>query len=471
MKRFILLLALGLSLSLLLIECGEKNPLPTGPKDVGSSLSAGDTVFTRLKPDWPLDNRVLQDPRDIVINRDGYIFVAEAGANRVTVFNKSGTVIESEDAFGNKHFDELANIPTYPNQSGIVKPVGVAIDSRMNLFIVDSSNTVYVWNQFINNVGVDSVATGFVLADTSNGQTITVSADDYWRSNYRQYTIQRSIWSADPARIDSVTKPRMFFTTQLPEMLQENYGSQPQASSFSAVATYEPQNLLSPDREGSIYLTDASFYSRIIRVDYRKYRLVKLGTGNTFWLYRGKYRSIVAVKGHGAGTVNDPTGVFFGYYQQDPTLYFSQTGENYGAHKISLSTGDFDLAESADMMQLGRLVGVQDISADANGNIFVTNTANNVIEEFNPNGKFLRYVAATEVIVDTVLSDTTVVNDSTYVTTTDTSYVEYIPNILNDPKSVAESDGVVYIADTGNNRIVRYKLSTDVQINLGEQQY
>jgi len=455
----------------LLVQCGEKRPMPTGPRDVGSNLSTGDTVYTRIKPDWPAENQSLQDPRDIAINRDGYIFVAETGANRVTVFNKSGKVIESEDAFGNKNFDELANIQTYPNNASIVHPVGVAMDARMNLFIVDSSNTVYVWNQFINNVGVDSVATGFVLADTSNGQTITVSADQYWRSGYGNYVIQRPIWSADQAKIDSVTRPRMFFTTQLPEMVRENYGSAPEVSRFNAVAAYEPQNILSPDRDGSIYLTDASFYSRIIRVDYRKYRLVKLGTGNTFWLFRGRFRSVVAVSGLGAGTVNDPTSVAFGYFEQDPKLYFSQTGENFEAHKISLSTGDFDLAQSADMMQLGRLQNVQDITADDAGHMFVTNTANNVIEEFNPDGKFLRYVATSELIVDTTWYDTTYVNGSQEITQVDTSVVRYIPDVLKTPQSVAVSDGVVYIADTGNNRIVRYKLSTDVDINLGQPQY
>lgn len=445
--------------------------MPTGPRDVGSNLSAGDTVYTRIKPDWPEDNRMLQDPRDITINRDGYIFVAEAGANRVTVFNKSGKVIESEDAFGNKNFDELANIQTYPDHNDLVQPIGVAIDARMNLFIVDSSNTVYVWNQFINNVGVDSVATGFILADTSNGQTITVSAEQYWRSGYSNYVIQQPIWSAEQAKIDSVTQPRMFFTTQLPEMLRENYGSAPEVSRFNAVASYEPQNILAPDRDGSIYLTDASFYSRIIRVDYRKYRLVKLGTGNTFWLYRGRFRSIVAVSGLGAGTVNDPTSVAFGFFEQDPKLYFSQTGENFEAHKISLSTGDFDLAQSADMMQLGRLQDVQDITADAAGHMFVTNTANNMIEEFNPDGKFLRYVATTELIVDTTWYDTTYVDGSQEITQVDTSVVRHVADVLNTPKSVAVSDGVVYIADTGNNRIVRYKLSTDVDINLGQPQY
>jgi len=446
--------------------------MPTGPRDVGSTLSTGDTVYTRIKPDWPEDNRMLQNPRDITINRDGYIFVAEAGANQVTVFNKSGKVIEFEDAFGNKNFNELANIQTYPDHNGIVQPIGVAIDARMNLFIVDSSNTVYVWNQYINNVGVDSVATGFILADTSNnGQTITVSADDYWRSGYSNYVIQQPIWSANSDSIESVMKPRMFFTTQLPEMLRDNYGSAPEVSRFNAVASYEPQNILAPARDGSIYLTDASFYSRIIRVDYRKYRLVKLGTGNTFWLYRGRFRSIVAVSGLGAGTVNDPTSVAFGYFEQDPKLYFSQTGENFEAHKISLSTGDFDLAQSADMMQLGRLQDVQDITADDAGHMFVTNTANNVIEEFNPDGKFLRYVATSELVVDTTWYDTTYVNGSQNITRVDTSVVRHIADVLNTPKSVAVSDGVVYIADTGNHRIVRYKLSTDVDINLGQPQY
>lgn len=455
-----------LGVFLLLFKCGEKRPLPTGPVDTGPSLAAGDTVYTRVKPDWPVGGTELAYPSDILVNRDGYVFVADRDNNRVLVFNKSGTIIESSDAFGNTGFGNLRQIPDYDEPEQTISPTGIAADARMNIFIVDSSNHVYVWNQYINNVGIDSVATGFTLEDEETGETRTISAEEYWRSNPGEENIVGVTWSATRSRIDSLMKPRMFFTASMPEMLRENYGKSPEASLFNSVAAWRPDNLSNPEREGSIYLTDVSFYNRIIRVDYRKYRLVLLSTGQRLWLHRGKFHSFTATRGTGAGTVNNPTGVYFNYFEQDPKLYFSQIGENFEAHRISLTTGQFDLSETSDMMELGRLIGVRDITSDEEGHIFVANTGRNVIEEFNPRGKFVRYVGTREVIVDTTLTDTVITAGDTSYVPYDTTYAEQVPDVLNNPDAVAASDGVIYVADAGNRRIIRFKLSTDVRIDI-----
>lgn len=467
MRRFRLIITCGiLGLAFFLSQCGEKRPLPTGPVDTGQNVAAGDTMYTRVNPDWPADEYSLNDPQDIFVNRDGYIFVADKGNSRVLVMNKSGNVIDSSDNFGNKNFDDITDISSYTNSGAVIQPTGISADTRMNIFIVDSTNTVYVWNQYINNIGVESVASEFVMGSD------TISADQYWRSYSPGDEIQEIVWSEEPARIDSILKPRMFFTTTMPRMISSNYGSSPESSRFNAVAAWQPSNIANPEREGSLYLADASFYNRIIRVDYRRYRLVRLSTGQTIWLHRGKFHSFAVNKGSGQGTVMFPTGLYFNYFEQDPKLYYSQTDDNFGAHRVSLSSSEFDLPENSDIGEIGRFKNAQDITSDENGHIYVANTFENYVEEFSPNGNFLRYIGTQEIRDTTTVVDT-VINapgDTTF-TESDSIFIRYEPNVFTSPEAVAVSEGEVYIVDNagGTGRIIRYKLSTDVDINYGER--
>jgi len=462
---------------ILITGCGVKRPLPTGPVDAGTTVAAGDTFFTQVKPDWPVGT-TFNKPRDIYVNRDGYIFIADYDNSRITVFNKSGKYIESADDFGNKHFEDLTEIPSYLQPGDNVQPTGISMDARMNIFIVDSTNTVYVWNQFLNNVGIDSVVSQYKLINVNNGTQRTVSAEEYWRTASPVDSIASATWTANPAVIDSVLKPRMFFTSSIPSMVSRgNYGAAPEQSRFNAVAAWQPNNPLSPERVGSIYLTDASYYQRIIRVDYRKYRQVKLSTGPTYWIYRGRYNSIVALNGSGEGFVQKPTGLFFNYYNQDPKIYFSQTGGGFGAHRISLTllqepdNNGFDLNDNSDIVEYKHFNNARDISSDADGNIYVTNSGNKVVEEYNANGTFLRYLGTEEQRVTATLTDTTInaPGDTTFATR-DTVYTVQVPNVFQHPSAVAYGNGVVYVADDVANKVYRFQLSTDVDVNLGQQQ-
>ena len=82
-----------------------------------------------------------------------------------------------------------------------------------------------------------------------------------------------------------------------------------------------------------------------------------------------------------------------------------------------------------------QLSAPEDITLDNNSNIFIVDAGNDSLYKFNSSGKKLKEsFGGTGVSV----------------------------NHLNHPKGVAFFNKVLYIADTGNNRIVRYKLSTDL---------
>ncbi len=78
----------------------------------------------------------------------------------------------------------------------------------------------------------------------------------------------------------------------------------------------------------------------------------------------------------------------------------------------------------------------EDITTDPNKNIFIVDAGKDSLYKFNSSGKLLK-----ESFGGNATSQ----------------------NNLSGPKGVAFFNRVLYIADTGNNRIVRYKLSTDLQ--------
>jgi hypothetical protein len=89
---------------------------------------------------------------------------------------------------------------------------------------------------------------------------------------------------------------------------------------------------------------------------------------------------------------------------------------------------------SADIVRLQ--IGVpEDVTIDNNRNIFVVDSERDSLYKYNSSGRLMGESFGGEGLGD---------------------------NQLNSPKGVAFFNKVLYIADTGNNRIVRYKLSTDL---------
>jgi DNA-binding beta-propeller fold protein YncE len=74
-----------------------------------------------------------------LVSRDGFVYVADTGNDRVLVLSKAGTVVGG-------CFDSLS----------LHAPCGVDLDSKLTLFIVNGTNTVYHWIPLYNLYGVFS---------------------------------------------------------------------------------------------------------------------------------------------------------------------------------------------------------------------------------------------------------------------------------------------------------------------------
>jgi len=156
----------------LLMACGVKLDLPTEANEDDQSFDAGKTKYIRIHPDWSSEAGYdFVEPWDLIVGLDGYIMIANRGDASIDVLNSSGEELLIDD-FGNDFtaLQELRDKDDLP-----INPIAIAQDELLNVIIADSSNRLFVWNQYVNNVGIDSVAARVMFADSISG--------DFWVSD------------------------------------------------------------------------------------------------------------------------------------------------------------------------------------------------------------------------------------------------------------------------------------------------
>ncbi|TKJ42442.1 hypothetical protein CEE37_01810 [candidate division LCP-89 bacterium B3_LCP] len=401
--------------------CGTKMELPSSPASV--SFGSGDTTYIHLAPDWTINNGIpLNEPCDIVVGPDGYVFVVDRGNERIAVFDRVGNSIETGWTDDLADLDGLEGI----GSGDVIEAIGQ--DEKLNLFMVAGGPTVWYWNQYINEVGVESVLDYFVVLDTLELDTTNASFTEFVELETQtpdRYVIIDFIFSYDPDRIDSVYAPKVFY--QDPNGL----------SKYRGVAG-------GPDE--TVYITDLT--DRVSRLTLNYHNMVMLNNGFVAYTYYGDFERDIAVHGTGMGTTIDPAGIYVQVQGGQHYIYFSQTEPNFMVQKIrEEGVGNFFSAFSAntDIMELERFSRPMDIWVAeqylGSNWVFVADTDSNRVQVFNPVGDFLMYAGGRKTsIADPEIFDELVL-----------------------PEGVAHFEGTLYVADTGNNRIVRYALSTDVE--------
>ena len=429
---------------LFVINC-EYTPISMPNSNDSTKLfSTGEIKYIAMNPSW--DN--FSKPLDIFISIDDYIFIADSGKNQITVLNKTGDII-LKDQSGND-FSALSNLNN-------ISPIGLCVDSKLNVFFVDRSNTVYVWNQFINNCsnneGNDSIAVAITYRnpETSDEIRITNFLDSY-ALDYTGYIIVNVEYEYNQAKMDSILGVHVFY---------KDYDKT--SSEFVSIAA-------SPLGSDNFYITD-NYHQNIQNISFARSSYIKLADGTTLWQHQGYLNGLVATAGTGAGTINDPKGICT---DDGGNIYYTQTGVNFGLHKISKSSdislewnSAFTLGKNP-IMDLNRFNAPCDVAVDNNGNIFVLNSGDNEVQEFDNNGNFVRKAGLREAQFEITVIDTITTESGIEYIPRDTIITEYYNDILNKPKGIFVDDGVIYIVDTGNKNIKRFKLSSDLDIEIPE---
>ena len=410
------------------ISCVDRFVIPS---NINSSdpvnFGAGDTTFLQIKPLWDIGYGIDQ-PTEISIAQDGRIFIADKGRNSILVIDQNG-----ETPMG---FEQLLDLTD--NSGSSISPIDVDIDKKMNVFFIDGSQKIFVWNQFWNQAGINRVSTSGTFKHSLTDVDTTVDAGtEIWMAllNDQAWELINAELENDNLLIDSLLQPHIFYdgSSSVNKYLDTYYDSD--SSLFSALTS-------SGNDENKIFVTDnfggINNQYRILQIDFKKSLLLELSSGDSVWSFIGHYGSTIKGFGTGAGTVNEPLSLDVDY---QGNLYYTQTGDYFPVHKISPNlSGDFAIYTSGfqpevdDIMNSDMFNFPTDVAIDNNMNTYVVDQMNRDVTVFTSGGGFFKKAGY---------------ND------TDNSL-----SMLNEPVAAAvDQRGVLYVCDKGDGAIYRFKLS------------
>ena len=189
---------------MLVISCVDRFRIPNDINQKGSgNFGAGDTSFLQLNPVWNSAHGLSQ-PVEISIAQDGRVYVADAGVNSILVFDQNGNSPTG--------FDALKGL--VDSETNGITPIDVDIDKKMNVFFIDGSQRVFLWNQNWNDVGISKVSvSGSFLHTETDVVVIDTVGSATWLSylNNPEYELIDPEFSNDQSLIDSLLLPHLFF--------------------------------------------------------------------------------------------------------------------------------------------------------------------------------------------------------------------------------------------------------------------
>ena len=415
-------------------SCIERFEIPKIINSESSELfGAGDTTYLQLKPIWD-ETYGLEDPSEISISPDGRIFVSDRMGNSIHVFNQDGSRAEG--------FEFLGNLTNQNGES--LYPIDVDIDGKMNIFFIDGSEMIYVWNQYWNEVGISKVSSSILFSHVETDVDTMVDFDsDVWYSmlNSDDWQIKEVYFMNDQNLIQDLLKPHVFYDGKENINLFNDAFYQPDSSRFKGITSNSNQdNIFVVDDFGGL-----NNQHRIIQIDFKRRLLIELNSNDTVWVYKGEFGSSIKGFGTGSGTVNKPSSLDIDY---QGNLYYTQKGEFFPVHMIIPNySGDFATFNSGfepgvnDIMDASQYGEVVDISVDNDKNVYIVDVEQKEVIIFNSKGNFFKNIQYT------------VGGDSSF--------------IMNAPVAITVDDrGILYVCDEADKSIYRFKLSNNLDEDI-----
>jgi DNA-binding beta-propeller fold protein YncE len=430
--------------------CLEKMPLPSDI-NVNTEFVAGDTTYLLVNPIWD-DTYGFITPIEISIAPDGHVFVADSAAKSIFVLDQSGNMFNGYSSLMN--MNDIADT--------IIYPIDIDIDQKMNVFFINGSNRIYRWNQYWNKIGIESYASFATFLNPSTGDTIRRSNNAIqWFEliNHPDYIMIEVEWSNNQSIIDSISLPHVFFEGSWSRNVFADLYYESEKNLFSGIST-------TLGNDNFMFAQD-HFHNRIIKILMERSQYIKLVNGEKIWVHSGTFEQTVVSEGTGAGTVNAPLGIDIDYAGN---LYYSQGGEFFSIHKVKpVVTGAYTVYQSAfqegtnEIMDLFRFTSPADVAVDLNQNIYVANTEDQEIQVFDYNGKFFRKAGVDEITIDTTMY----VEHGSQMVEIDTFIVKELKGFITSPQAITvDKRGVIYICDTPSSRVLRYRLSNQLDEDL-----
>jgi len=398
-------------------------------------FGAGDTTYLLLNPIWTKDYGIT-DPTEISIAQDGRIFIADSSAHSIVVLDQDGN-----------QPDGFLKLRSLVDRDGLnISPIDVDVDQKMNVFFIDGSQKIFIWNQYWNSVGITKVSTSgtFIHAQTGTLRD-EIAGTENWLSllNDSEWELESTIFTDEQTVIDSILSPHLFYDG---EMLKNQYLDpyyKSDSSRFTGIST--------PHDQGNMIFVSDSYGGtidqfRLLQINFQRSRLLELSTGELVWAFTGVFGATIKGYGTGAGTVNQPLSIDLDY---QGNLYYTQAGDFFPVHMIIPNfSGDFAIyssgfqPEANDIMDASLYGSALDIAIDENKNVYVVDGVDSDVIVFDASGKYFKE-AGYEI----------------------KNNLER--QIMSKPVAVGvDKRGVVYVCDRGDKSVYRFKLSNSLDEDL-----
>jgi len=449
-----------LFISLLFISCIDKNEpsITSFIDEAGVDLEEkkgeiGDTLFVLQTPIWepnpgaPLFDKPFSKPRDVYVGREPFIYVADTGNDRIIMLDTFGNIL---------WFLE-----------GIPHPVDMVQDPRLNLYIVNETSMIFVVDLFKVNHEPTTSDIDTIFGSEQKNHDCELRPPDCWEfvgisvykndqgddelylasTGPRERNRMIHQFSLDTSRTDPYKGPLPlvpgglgFFGVTEPTGITEVRGrsvdfvfTQKGANSFKV-------QWITSGGETSAFgaFLDPRLGFDIFQTNFREPEDVTVDEFLNIYVVDAAADSMYKYSSNGAllqtlGPVNDA--------QKELTLTSAILENTY----VDSLEGRPLLQNSIDLFK-------------------VSNSDTTLLLSDNGRGFFEGWAGTGTIDYETGLMSITF-NDSMRSVTSAGVKMSILYSIkgLNNPQGISVFDKIVYIADTGNNRVLRYKLSTDIE--------
>ncbi|MBZ5677067.1 MAG: hypothetical protein LAP61_22720 [Acidobacteriia bacterium] len=364
-------------------------------------------------------------PLGVAIDSTGNLLIADYTNGRIRKVTASTGVITTLAGTGDGGYSGDGGLAT---SAGLVQPVGVTLDSSANLFIAEMGSVCCIAKSRIREV---SGSTSVITTVAGNGTT-GYSGDGGPATSADIYPLGVAVDSSGNLYIASDNRIRKVSNGVITTVAGNGtFGYSGDGGLATSASLYGPLGV-AVDSSGDIYIAD-HYNHRIRRVE--------ASTG-----------VITTVAGNGTQGYSGDGGPATSASLNDPVAVFVDTGGNLyiadytngrirkvtaGNGVITTVAGDGSFRYSGDggPATTASLNGPLGVAVDGTGNLYIADWDNNRIRKVS-NG-----------VITTVAgggSPSSGTGDGGLATSTS----------LNGPSSVAvDSQGRVYVADTGNNRV------------------
>ena len=339
----------------LLASCAEKPGAPTAPPDSGQKIN--DTLYL---PVLPALEAGLDEPSDVHVGREPFLYIADTGNDRIVMMDLAGRVVGASQR--------------------VRRPIAVAQDGLFNLLVAGELDT------------------------TINGSDVTIGAVyriSLRESNHRIEQAPVRVAFAEPNRPDrrytgiAVLPFNQYLVTRTGPL---------------NTSPFDPDNAVLLINSNDEFITPISALRPI---------------GNAL-------NSIGGLSG--ISTIgNSPDFVFT---QTDSAMQYRAQWLHFFPDPIGDWGQKFNPAQTQnDFLTVGRFGRPEDITSDNFGNIYIVDAARDSVYKFTSQGIEVQSFGGSGIG----------------------------PDRFSRPSGIAFFDRTLYVADTGNNRILRFRLSTELQ--------